>query len=162
MQIHELQVPQRARKRKRIVGRGPGSGRGKTSGRGHGRKQIARSGRGIIPSLEGGQMPLIRRMPKVGFRSHRPLFYQPVNLSQLTRFKSGAVVDADSLKEKGLIKNIYKPYKILGGGELKHALTVQAYSFSKAASEKIIKAGGKVETVDAQAIMQAKEKAQAK
>lgn len=163
MQIHELKVPQGAKKRKLIVGRGPGSGHGKTSGRGHGRNQNARSGRGILKTLEGGQVPLIRRLPKLGFRSHRPLVYQLVNLNQLTKFKAGSVVGAQLLKEKGLIKNIYKPYKILGTGELKNALTVQAYGFSKTASEKIIQAGGKVETIDAQAIVkQTKENEQSK
>ena len=147
MFLHEIKSPHGSRKRRKIVGRGRGSGHGKTSGKGQ-KGQKSRSGRGILGQLEGGQMPLIRRLPKVGFRSKRPLLYQVVNLDHLSRFKAGAVVDARTLKSKGLIKNIYRPFKILGTGELKHALTVQAYSFSKGAAEKITKAGGKMETID--------------
>ena len=143
MQLHELTAPVGSNKRKKIVGRGKGSGHGKTSCRGHGRNQRARAGRGILISLEGGQMPLIRRLPKVGFRSHRPILYQVVSVESLARFKSNTLVDAQTLKDKGLIKNIFKPFKILGDGELKHPLTVQAYSFSKSAADKITKAGGK-------------------
>lgn len=97
-------------------------------------------------------MPLIRRIPKLGFRSHRPLCYQEVNLEDLNRFEDGTVVQAQALKDKGCIHNIYKPYKILGNGELKKALTIEAYCFSKAALDKITKAGGKAQTVDASII----------
>ena len=151
MQIHELKSPRGARKRKRIVGRGPGSGRGKTSGRGE-NGQGSRAGRGVLGKSEGGQMPLIRRLPKVGFRSHRPIVYQLVTLSQLDAFEKGTVVTAQVLKEKGFIKNIYKPFKVLGNGEITTPLTVQAYSFSKTAADKIAKAGGQVEAVDAKKI----------
>jgi large subunit ribosomal protein L15 len=147
MFLHEIKSPHGSRKRRKIVGRGRGSGHGKTSTKGQ-KGQKSRSGRGIIGQLEGGQMPLIRRLPKIGFRSKRPILYQVVNLDHLSRFKSGSVVDAKTLKSKGLIKNIYRPFKILGSGELKHALTVQAYSFSKSAADKIAKAGGKIETID--------------
>ncbi len=148
MQIHDLKATPHARKRKRIVGRGRGSGRGKTSGRGHGRKQNARAGRGILQSLEGGQVPLIRRLPKVGFRRRNPLVYQVIKVSDLTRFKEGSVVDAQTLKEKRMISSVFKPYKILGNGELKKKLTVHAYAFSKSATEKITQAGGKTEKID--------------
>ncbi len=154
MQVHDLRSPKGSRKKKRIVGRGNGSGRGKTSGRGH-TGQNARTGRGIIKSSEGGQISLIRRLPKVGFRSHRPKVYQLVQLDSLSQFKDGAVVDARALRAKGLIKSMFKPYKVLGDGEVKKALTVQAYSFSKSASEKITKAGGKAETIDQQVLKKA-------
>ena len=148
MQIHDLKAPPNGRKKKRIVGRGRGSGRGKTSGRGHGRKQNARSGRGILRQLEGGQVPLIRRLPKLGFRRRNPLVYQIIKISDLDRFKDGATVDAKTLKEQRLIHNVFKPYKILGTGDIKKALTVQAYAFSKSAVEKITKAGGKAQSID--------------
>jgi len=148
MQVHQIPSPKGSRKRRWIVGRGKGSGSGKTSGRGHGRNQGARSGRGIIPQLEGGQMPLLRRIPKVGFRRKNPLVYQEVDITALNKFKAGDVVDAIILRKKGLIENPYKPFKILGDGELKHDLTVRAYAFSKSAQEKITKAGGKAEIVN--------------
>jgi len=97
--------------------------------------------------LEGGQMPLMKRLPKVGFRSRFPVVYQLVDLKDLTRFKAGTVVDAKTLKEKGLIHKIYKAYKILGEGEIKNAITVQASAFTKSAFEKITAAGGKTEIV---------------
>ncbi len=148
MQAHQIPQPKGSRKRRKIVGRGRGSGSGKTSGRGHGRNQGARSGRGIIPQLEGGQMPLLRRTPKIGFRRKNPVIYQQVSLTDLAKFKAGTVVDAIALRKKGLIENPYKPFKILSNGEIKHALTVQAYAFSKVAAEKITKAGGKTEVID--------------
>ncbi len=147
MQVHQLEAPKGARKRKRILGRGKGSGRGKTSCRGQ-NGQRSREGRGILRASEGGQMPLVRRIPKVGFRSKRPIVYHLIKLEQLSRFKAGDLVDAETLKSKGLIKNIYKPFKVLGDGDIKKALTVFAYSFSKSAADKIVKAGGKVETID--------------
>ncbi|MCR4336573.1 MAG: 50S ribosomal protein L15 [Candidatus Omnitrophica bacterium] len=153
MQLHELKAPRGAYKKKVIVGRGRGSGLGKTSGRGQ-KGQKSRSGRGILITLESGQVPLIRKLPKVGFRSHRPILYQVINLDDLNRFREGTVVDASKLKKEGLIKNVFKPFKVLGGGELKKSLTVHAYRFSKSASEKIEKAGGKTETVNPQIIKQ--------
>lgn len=146
MYIHELKSPRGSRKRRKIVGRGPGSGHGKTSGRGQ-KGQRARSGRGIIIGSEGGQMPLIRRIPKVGFRTKSPTFYQVVKLSRLSKFKEGTVVNAELLKANGIIERLSRPYKILNVGELKKALTVHANSFSKAAEEKIVKAGGKAEKI---------------
>jgi len=136
MQLHDLTSPKGSRTVKRIIGRGEGSGRGKTCGRGH-KGQKSRSGRGIINGSEGGQMSLIRRLPKVGFRSHRPIVYQLVQVSDLNRFKKSDIVDAKVLRQAGLIHNVYKPFKILGNGEIKVALEVQATSFSKTAKEKI-------------------------
>jgi large subunit ribosomal protein L15 len=147
MQVHDLKSPKGSRKVKRIKGRGNGSGRGKTSGSGE-NGQNSRSGRGVLGGSEGGQMPLIRRLPKVGFRSHRPIVYQVVKISDLARFKKGDIVDAKVLREVGLIHNMYKSFKILGDGELKVALTVKATAFSKSAVEKIEKAGGKTEIFD--------------
>ena len=147
MQLHELRSPVGSRKRRKIVGRGRGSGHGKTSCRGQ-KGQGARSGRGILGSLEGGQMPLIRRLPKLGFRSKRPILYQVVNLEQLNRFKDGIIVTPELLKTEGLIKSFNKPYKILGDGEIKKSLTVQAISISKTAQDKISKAGGKIEIIE--------------
>jgi len=148
MFTHELRSPRGARKTRKLVGRGRGSGHGKTSCRGQ-KGQTSRSGRGIINSLESGQVPLIRRLPKVGFHSARPIVYQIVKLSDLSRFKEGALVDANTLKQKGLIEKAYKPYKVLAVGEIKKALTIQAYSFSKKAEELIKQAGGKAETITA-------------
>ena len=146
MQLHELKAPRGARKRKKIVGRGRGSGFGKTAGRGE-NGQGSREGSGIKGMLEGGQMRLIRRLPKVGFRSHRPVFNQIVNVESLNKFTKDSVVSAETLKEKGLIKSLNKPFKILGTGELKKVLIIQAESVSKSAQEKIKKAGGKIEPV---------------
>ena len=152
MQVHDIRAPRNSRKKKVIRGRGRASGHGKTSGRGQGRNQNARTGRGVLNSLEGGQIPLIRRLPKVGFRRRSPLVYQLVKIEDLSCFRAGSVVDAQKLKERGLIHNIYKPFKILGDGEMKSAMTIRAYSFSKSAIEKITGAGGKVEKVDAKVI----------
>ena len=151
MYLHELKSPPCSRKRRKIVGRGPGSGHGKTSCRGQ-KGQNSRSGRGILLGLEGGQMPLIRRLPKVGFRSKRPVIYQLVTLESLSRIKEDTVINAEFLKSRGLIKSIFRPIKILGDGELKKPLMVQAHSFSKSAQEKIAKAGGKAEIIKSQVL----------
>ena len=147
MQLHELKSPKGSRKRRKIVGRGRGSGHGKTSGRGENGQKSRSTGRTIVGSSEGGQMPLIRRLPKVGFRSHRPIFNQVVRLEKLNRFEDGTVVNAEFLKAQGLIKSLNKPFKILGDGEIKKSLVIQAKSISKTAEDKILKAGGKVEAV---------------
>jgi large subunit ribosomal protein L15 len=152
MQLHELRSPRGARKLRKLVGRGRGSGHGKTSCRGQ-KGQKARSGPGMKGSLEGGQMSIIRRLPKVGFHSARPIVYQIVKLSELAKFKDGSVVDAKTLKAKGIIEKPHKPYKILADGELKKALTIQAYSFSKQAEEQIKQAGGTIQTITASAVM---------
>ena len=153
MYLHELKAPQGSRKRRKIVGRGMGSGHGKTSCRGQ-TGQLSRSGRAVILGSEGGQMSLIRRLPKVGFRRKNPLVYQIVKLSSLKGMKAGAVIDGEFLKSQGLIKSIYKPYKILGDGEITESWTIRAFSFSKSAQEKIVKAGGKAETIDMNSIQQ--------
>ena len=147
MQLHELKSPIGSRKRRKIVGRGAGSGHGKTSCRGH-KGGRARSGRWSVGPSEGGQMRLLLRLPKVGFRSHRPTLYQVVDVGSLSRFKEGDTVTGQSLKDKGLIESLNKPFKILGTGELKKKLTVQVTSVSASAKEKIEKAGGKVELFD--------------
>ena len=146
MLLHQLKSPAGSRVRKVRRGRGPASGAGKQSGRGD-NGQRSRSGRGIIPGLEGGQMPIIRRLPKVGFNTINPIVYQVVQLDVLNVFDSGKVVDAESLKAAKIISNSRKPYKILSRGELKKALTVKAYAFSADAAEKILKAGGKAEVI---------------
>lgn len=144
MQLHELKSPKGARKRRKIVGRGRGSGWGKTSGRGE-NGQKSRPGRGIVGSSEGGQMPLLRRLPKFGFTPHRIIVNQVVNVGSLDKFPKNTVVNAEALKGAGLINSLNKPFKILGRGEIKVALNVQAFNVSKSAIEKIEKAGGKVE-----------------
>src|SRR5690242_13942265 len=116
MFLHELKSPKGSRKKRKIVGRGRGSGHGKTSGKGH-KGQKARAGRGILLGLEGGQVPLIRRLPKFGFRSKNPTLNQVVNVESLNRFANGAVITKESLKNEGLISSMNKPFKILGEGE---------------------------------------------
>ncbi len=147
MLLNELKSPVGSRKRRKIVGRGSGSGHGKTSCRGH-NGQGQRPGRGIHASLEGGQMPLIKRLPKVGFRAKAPIVYQVVNLESLRRIKEGTTVDAVYLKTHGIIKSLAKPFKVLGDGEIAKGLTIKANSFSKSAQEKIEKVGGKAEVVE--------------
>lgn len=136
-------------KNRKRVGRGPGSGNGKTSGRGH-RGQNVRSGGKVRPGFEGGQMPLYRRLPKKGFKNARhKKEYFVVNVSTLMKsFEKDSTVDISSLEEKRILKNRGRmPVKILGQGELNIPLTVKAHAFSKSAEEKITKAGGKIEVV---------------
>ena len=130
------------------LGRGIGSGLGKTSGKGH-KGQWARSGGGVRPGFEGGQMPLIRRIPKRGFNNYFKKSYSIVNLSVLDTFEAGAVVDINALSEKGLIKLVKGGVglKVLGNGELNKALTVKANAFSAQAKEAIEKAGGTAEQI---------------
>jgi large subunit ribosomal protein L15 len=149
MKIHELgKDPGRNKDRKRR-GRGQGSGLGKTSGHGHKGSQ-ARSGRGkgYGSSFEGGQMPLVRRLPKRGFTNIFRKDVDIVNLDTLEGFEDGATVDVDSLKSSGKIRNSAKIVKVLGDGDLKRKLTVKAHRFSKSAREKIEAAGGTVEVLD--------------
>jgi large subunit ribosomal protein L15 len=133
------------RKRKRI-GRGHGSGQGKTSGKGH-KGQNARSGGGVRPGFEGGQMPLHRRVPKRGFTNSFSKKIAVVNLSSLNLFKDNSVVDVNILKETGLINGNFDFVKILADGELKKKLVVKVDKFSKAAKQKIEDIGGKAEVV---------------
>lgn len=146
MYLHELKSPQGARKAKKRVGRGISSGWGKTSTRGH-KGQKARSGGGVRPGFEGGQMPLQRAVPKRGFTSVFKKVYNEINVERLNVFADGTEVTPEVLKQKGLIKSLKDGVKILGGGDLEKALTVKAQGFSKTAVEKIEKAGGKVEVI---------------
>lgn len=141
MQVHQLRSPEGCRKRKKIVGRGKGTGHGKRCGRGQ-TGQNCRSGRGVILTSEGGQMPLLRRLPKVGFNSKWPTKYQVVNCENLNCFEDGTVITPELLKSKSLISSLLHPVKILSRGEIARKLTVQAHRFSKVALEKITKAGG--------------------
>ncbi len=146
MQAHQLRSPAGSRKRKIIVGRGRGTGHGKRSGRGQ-TGQHSRSGRATMLAYEGGQMPLLRRLPKVGFRSKWPTIYQIVNVESLNIFKDGDVVNVESLKRVNLVRSLNKPVKILSRGEVTKKLTVHADRFSTVAQEKITKAGGKAELI---------------
>lgn len=125
-------------------GRGHGSGNGKTAGKGH-KGQKARSGGGVRPGFEGGQMPLQRRVPKRGFNNIFATRYATINVKDLERFEDGAVVDAQALVEAGLLKKTLDGVKVLGRGELSKKLTVNCAAFSASAKEKIEKAGGKAE-----------------
>lgn len=146
MKLHELSpAPGSVRESKRI-GRGHGSGQGKTAGKGH-KGQKARAGRGMRPGFEGGQMPLQRRVPKRGFNNIFATRYAIVNLAALNKFENGAVVDTEALKAAGLVKNSYDGVKILGNGALEKNLTVKAAAFSESAKSKIEAAGGKAEVV---------------
>lgn len=143
-----LKAPER--KQKKRIGRGPGSGNGKTAGRGH-KGQNARSGGGVRPGFEGGQMPLYRRIARRGFSNYPfKIVYDVVNLKDLERaFADGDVVTPDALKAKRLIRSKSLNIKILGNGELSKKLTVQGLELSSAAKEKIEKAGGTIETMKA-------------
>ncbi|MCL2616425.1 MAG: 50S ribosomal protein L15 [Defluviitaleaceae bacterium] len=127
-------------------GRGHGSGNGKTAGKGH-KGQNARSGGGVRPGFEGGQMPLYRRLPKRGHTCRNTKDIVAINLRLLNVFENGAVVDIDALKGKGLVSNPRDGVKILGVGELEKKLTVKVHQFSKSAAEKIEAAGGKAEVI---------------
>jgi large subunit ribosomal protein L15 len=146
MRLHELSSPKGARTVKKRVGRGTGSGLGKTSGRGH-KGQRSRSGGGVRPGFEGGQMPLQRALPKRGFTSIFKKDYNEINISRLNVFADGTVVTPDELKEQGLIKSVKDGVRILGQGELERALTVKANGFSKTAEQKIQAAGGTIEVI---------------
>lgn len=146
MKIHELTPAPDSNKAVKRVGRGHGSGNGKTAGKGH-KGQNARSGGGVRIGFEGGQMPLARRIPKRGFNNIFATKYAIVNVSDLDIFENDTVVDAELLKATGLIKKVYDGVKILGNGELNKKLTVKAAKFSQSAVEKIEKAGGKTEVM---------------
>ena len=147
MKLHELEKNIGATKKRKIVGRGRGSGLGKTSGKGH-KGQNARSGGGVRPVFEGGQTPLYRRLPKRGFNNAQfATVYAVINVSDLNRFENGTVVSPALLKEVGLVKNQLDGIKVLGNGELTKKLTIQAHKFSKTAVEKIEKSGSKIEVM---------------
>lgn len=146
MKLHELTPAPGARTAEKRLGRGTGSGLGKTSGKGH-KGQWARSGGGVRPGFEGGQMPLYMRLPKRGFTNHFATVYSEVNLEQLNIFEDGTVVTPEVLMEAGIIKKTLDGVKILGNGELTRKLTVKAAKFSKSAEEKINAAGGSFEVI---------------
>ncbi|MFQ5692973.1 MAG: 50S ribosomal protein L15 [Nitrospinota bacterium] len=146
MGLEDLKPPRGARRKTRRVGRGPGSGRGKTAGRGH-KGQRARSGGGVPPWFEGGQMPLQRRIPKRGFTNIFKTRYTVVNVSALAELPAGTRVDEGVLREMGLVRRRLDGVKILGRGELSVALTVEAEKFSASARAKIEAAGGQAVVV---------------
>lgn len=147
MKLHELRPNDKAFKERKRVGRGPGSGLGKTSGRGQ-KGQNARSGGGVRPGFEGGQLPLFRRLPKRGFSNAKfKTVYAVINLSDLNKFEDGAIVTPEILKEMGILKNQLNGVKILGNGKLEKKLTVKAHKFSESAKESIEKMGGKAEVI---------------
>ena len=146
MKLHELSPAAGSVKDVKRVGRGHGSGNGKTAGKGH-KGQNARSGGGVRIGFEGGQMPMTRRIPKRGFKNIFGTDYAIVNVADLNQFAEGTVVDAELLKATGLVKKVCAGVKVLGNGELTTKLTVKAAKFSKSAVEKIEKAGGKAEVM---------------
>ena len=145
MKLNELRPVEGARHAKKRVGRGVGSGMGKTATRGH-KGQNARSGGGVRPAFEGGQTPLFKRLPKRGFTNVSRKEYAVVNLGDINeKFEAGTTVDVEALKNAGLIKKEYEGVKVLGNGEIAKALTIKAAKFSKTALEKISQAGGTAE-----------------
>jgi len=145
--LDRLKPPTGAVKRKKRVGRGHGSGLGKTSGRGS-KGQNSRAGGGVKPGFEGGQMPLSRRLPKRGFTNIFRVPARVVNLGRIAgAFKSGEVADPEEMAKRGLVKGRKGPVKVLGEGEIDFALTIKANAFSKGALEKINAAGGKAEVI---------------
>lgn len=144
MKLHELKPAEGSTRARRRVGRGIGSGMGKQSTRGA-KGQNARSGGGVRPGFEGGQMPLYRRLPKRGFKNVLAKEYAEVNVEQLNAFDNGDVVTPVSLIEKGILKNVLDGVRVLGNGELTKSLTVEAQGFTKSAQQKIEAAGGKAE-----------------
>ena len=147
MKLHELKPPAGARHRRKIVGRGPGSGHGKTSGRGE-KGQKARAGGSSKPWFEGGQLPLHRRIPKRGFVNLFRKEYAVLNVRDLDRFEAGTAVTPTLLRESGLVRAATAGVKILGEGALSKSLAVSAHRFSKVAVEKIRAAGGSVEVIE--------------
>ncbi len=144
MKLHELSPAEGSAKAAWRKGRGPGSGNGKTAGKGH-KGQNARSGGGVRPGFEGGQIPLYRKHPKRGFNNKFAKAYAIVNVEQLNVFEDGAVVDLDALLAKRLVRKVVDGVKILGNGEITRKLTVKATVFSATAKEKIEAVGGKIE-----------------
>ena len=146
MKLNELSPAPGSVKKSFRVGRGAGSGNGKTAGAGH-TGQKARSGRSVRPGFEGGQMPLARRVPKRGFVNIFAKEYVGINVDVLEKFEDGAVIDAQAIREAGIVKNSRDGIKILGRGELTKKLTVRAAAFSESAKQKIEAAGGKAEVI---------------
>lgn len=146
MDLHSLQTTEGSKQRKIRVGRGRASGKGKTAGRGH-KGQYARTGHKHKPLFEGGQMPLVRKLPKRGFNNINSKSILPVNVDALAAFAEGSVVTIDLLKEQGLVKGHFDGVKILGNGNVEKKLTVKVNAFSASAKEKIEAAGGTCEIV---------------
>ena len=146
MKLHELSPAAGSAKSVYRKGRGPASGNGKTAGKGH-KGQNARTGGGVRPGFEGGQIPLYRRLPKRGFHNVFAKHYTIVNVDALNVFEDGSVVSADTLIENGIINNVYDGIKVLGNGEISKKLTVKASIFSASAKEKIEAVGGKTEVI---------------
>jgi large subunit ribosomal protein L15 len=146
MQLNEIKPAIGSNKNRKRIGRGTGSGHGKTATKGH-KGQKARSGGSIKPGFEGGQMPMHRRLPKRGFTPLAKKDYALVNLGQLEIFEAGSVVDAEALLKSGLISGVRDGIKVLATGELTRALTVKAHKFSATAREKITAAGGSLEEI---------------
>ncbi len=146
MKLHELSPVEGSKKAVKRIGRGHGSGQGKTAGKGH-KGQKARSGKGMRVGFEGGQMPLQRRLPKRGFNNIFAKKVVTVNVGTLNKFEDGAVVDTAALLEKGIVKNSFDSVKILSNGNLTKKLTVKVSAYSEGAKAKIEAAGGKAEVV---------------
>lgn len=146
MQLHDLKPAEGSIRDVKRIGRGHGSGNGKTAGKGH-KGQKARSGGGVRIGFEGGQMPLVRRIPKRGFNNIFATKYAIINVSDLNKFTDGTVVDTELLVAAGLVKKVNDGVKVLGNGDLTAKVTVKAAKFSKSAIEKIEKAGGKAEVM---------------
>ena len=146
MKINQLKPPKGAIKKRKRVGRGPASGHGKTSCRGH-KGANSRSGGGVPPGYEGGQMPLKRRLPKRGFHNIFKKRVATINIKDLARFEEGSVVDVQALINSGVVKGPAAGIKVLGEGEVSHPLTLRVHFYSKAAKEKIEAVGGKAEIV---------------
>ncbi len=146
MLLSQLKRPHGLRKKRKVVGRGRGSGHGGTSGRGN-KGQNARASGGVRPGFEGGQMPLIRRVPKRGFTFTPKAKYEIVSLERLNRFSAGTEVTPEVLRQARVLNKGRLPVKILGDGQLKHPLKVNAHAFSKSALEKIKKAGGQAHQI---------------
>ena len=146
MRLEELKPAEGSKHRAKIVGRGIGSGTGKTSGKGH-KGQNARSGGGVRPGFEGGQMPLYRRLPKRGFKNIFAKQYVSINVEELNKLDDGADVTAEALMDKGIISKALDGVKILGRGEVTKKVNVKVAKYSASAKEKIEKAGGKAEVM---------------
>ena len=146
MNLHDLTPARGAKKRRKRIGRGPGSGHGKTATKGH-KGLKARSGGGKRPGFEGGQMPLIRRLPKFGFTNPFRAEYNIVNVKSFEKWTGVEMITPQAMVDAGLVKRKKLPIKILGNGELKKSLVIQAHKFSKSAEAKIQAAGGRVEVI---------------
>lgn len=144
MRIHDLSPGKDSRKSRKRIGRGTGSGHGKTSCRGH-KGQKSRSGGGVRPGFEGGQMPLQRRLPKRGFTNIFKKQYTLININNLNRFEPETILDMEALKKAGFVKSVKDEIKLLGAGEISHPMVIKVHKVSKTAREKIEAAGGKVE-----------------